>query len=281
MSLKQILLTAALLASAGSLANADIFTFTGNSSEFWDVPGNWNPNGVPGTDDTAIIPQDKTCNVRQAEVIRDLIVNSNGVDPGIVNIQAGASLTLGHGSDDEAQVVAIVAGEINLQSAPGDPARLLIARNLLVNGDGTIIGRTPFNPGEIDSTESYYRFTLDGTVVLGGTVTINAKFTNSSLVHAGADIVSGNEIITLAATSEPRGDGEWRLTDLRSRIRFLAEVPSTVMIGQFTLTGSMDNDPVVLEITEDVTTHGHLILVKGNIVVSAGKLFVAGFPIPF
>ena len=77
-----------------------------------------------------------------------------------------------------------------------------------------------------------------------------------SLVHVGADFATVNETIILAATSEPRGDGEWRLTDLGSRILFRAEVPVTVMTGQFTVDGEDDDDPVLTPTTPLPPTNG-------------------------
>ncbi|MCG3128691.1 MAG: hypothetical protein CHACPFDD_03581 [Phycisphaerae bacterium] len=69
-----VLLTVALAAAA----HATTYTFQPTSGD-WNDNNNWSPNGKPGSGDTAIIPNGKTCNIADAnQVVKILDVQSGG-----------------------------------------------------------------------------------------------------------------------------------------------------------------------------------------------------------
>jgi len=70
--LRALLIVSTLL---GSVATAATITWTNTASGNWNLPSNWNPNRVPGDDDTATFstPGTYTVSVTDTESVCNLV----------------------------------------------------------------------------------------------------------------------------------------------------------------------------------------------------------------
>jgi len=82
--MKKALSMAAVLGVSGVCAG-DVITFSpSGTSGDWNVAANWNPQKVPGADDRAVIPADKTCDVTADATVDTIEIEAGGT----LNVQA-------------------------------------------------------------------------------------------------------------------------------------------------------------------------------------------------
>ncbi|MCG3126112.1 MAG: hypothetical protein CHACPFDD_00942 [Phycisphaerae bacterium] len=131
-----------IMLGAAAAAPATTYTFTATSGD-WNSNDNWDPPGKPGSGDTAIIPNGKTCNIAAAnQAVRILDVQSGGT----LVIDYDNNLQLG---ENDASTTSTVDGEIHFIESAGDRAILRIWGTVTFDGSGEIGKRGSGYGGQI------------------------------------------------------------------------------------------------------------------------------------
>ncbi|MCG3126110.1 MAG: hypothetical protein CHACPFDD_00940 [Phycisphaerae bacterium] len=182
--MKRILSTL-LVAATPLLAAATDYTFTATSGD-WNTQTNWSPNGKPGSGDTAIIPNGKTCNIADAnQAVKILNVQSGGT----LVIDYDNNLQLG---ENDASTTSTVDGEIHFIESAGDRAILRIWGTVTFDGSGDIGKRGSGYGGLIkraDPDTGYYMLMIlsDGVDLKGNLTFLTSLENNVNVTVSHSD----------------------------------------------------------------------------------------------
>ena len=176
-----------LLLSDISLAQTT-YTFTGEGgTPNWNVPQNWNPQGVPGPNDIAIIPDREpgriydvglTSNVTVGKLIvgRDNTFDLRGYN---LTLQQGGTMAEGSrlffGSSGTLTVAAdsfVVHGEVNFIGRIAGTGQFINRGRLYTSNTGATIAGNLINYGTVDVSNGYWRFAQGGSYTNYGSTTI-------------------------------------------------------------------------------------------------------------
>ncbi|MBL8880156.1 MAG: hypothetical protein JNG88_13640 [Phycisphaerales bacterium] len=159
-------------------ARATNFTFTANSGD-WNYSGNWNPNGVPTSGDTATIPNGKTCKIADANQSCTNIVIQSG---GTLGLES-RDLTLSAGSVSN-------AGTFYFDNTGGGVPRVLLAGDTTFQGylgtNGIYTARITdgYGPVKFESSGSTSR----SIIVLGITLKGSFQFLGTTSADITVDL---------------------------------------------------------------------------------------------
>ncbi len=134
---RTITIITAIFAIAFGAAEAAATDFTFNvTSGDWETAGHWAPTGTPGANDTATIPNGKTCRVEQDQSADSIDIEAGGTIRVIATV--GDPLNLAIFADST------INGTLELEGVSSKVAGLLIAGSdpITLNGTGTIRGIT-------------------------------------------------------------------------------------------------------------------------------------------
>lgn len=188
----------ALVTLGASTADAAVCTktWTGQTSGAWEIPGNWHPNGAPGTTDAVCIPPSTP-----AVTLSSTTAIGSLSDGGSLTIAANGSLTASTTVDD-------TGGSITLQDNCIASAAATLAAARITNGgmlklediglctSGTLTvaaSSTLTNTGTIELTGTSGTFNITGSVINEGTFTIGSGLSltlppTTSLINAAGAI---------------------------------------------------------------------------------------------
>jgi hypothetical protein len=132
---------------AGLLSNAGYGQITFQATDgVWNLASNWDPAQIPGPNDTAVIPDGKTCRIEQAAVADTVNIQSGGtlrIDSASLTIDDGPSLT--------------VDGTLQFKKSTGTvPSLVYLDGDLTIDGTGTIncSDADSYGPGLIENDAS-------------------------------------------------------------------------------------------------------------------------------
>jgi len=156
----------------------------GGATGIWNNLNNWDPTGVPGNGDDALIPASKTCRIEDSpDAVCDFVTVY-----GTLIIEHRANLTIDQDSTVD-----------GLLSIEGD-GRLNIDADLTITGDGGLIQGELGSNASIQGVQSTDTLTIAGTtpgsrstsLVVQGTLNIAVELVNDAYVVAGeGDILLG------------------------------------------------------------------------------------------
>ncbi len=163
----------------------------GGTDGNWETATDWTPNGIPGAGDTAIINNDSTITIPNAETIDTLIINTSAAtfaDGGAGSLTATASATLGGGCN---------ANDVDLTL----PAVTLAADTVITMTSGTLT-ITGTVDGDFDLTlDAGATGSLSLTGSFGTTIdnlTIQADAGNANTLTLPAIDIDNDLTITMA-----------------------------------------------------------------------------------
>jgi hypothetical protein len=137
--IKQILMLLAAVVVLLSATNVKAVTYSATNTTAntpWATTTTWNPNGIPGASDTAIIPSGKIVRIPNTD---------NNRTCGSIVIQSGGTLTIGSGSG---VVTGVILGDILVESggtlngATGNGQSWTFSGNVTNNGSMTFSANT-------------------------------------------------------------------------------------------------------------------------------------------
>jgi len=254
-----------VMASPAAQAGVTEFDANGSASGNWSVSTNWT-NGLPGSDDRAVIQSGKTCSfdlssatVGTLQVDGTLIILANKT----LTID-GASINPTHSDDSE------VDGNLYLNGSESCLTFTSIDQTMHGDNDGEIAGKANDARIKIDDV------TLTNSITMSGQMSIerlsgSARFCNGStgVVRAGNPNASGSdEILSLASNltvidDSDRSTASWEVTDPDGILQF--NEAATGLVGNFIV----DNCGT-LDVNADITTTGSLTQTAGTVDASPG-----------
>ena len=254
---------------AVSPAQADVCTFTPTSG-IWASAGNWDCSAeedIPDSDDHAIIPSGKTC-----DVDADADAQGLGVS-GTLDIASGTTLTL-HGVSGDVLVNVQFAGTINLVGS--DSVLEFLEDGLIVSeGEaGKIVGAD--DDAQIilaDNTTLTNKVIIEGNLQITEAAIDDATFVNEGTVHANA---SGTLYINTDQMEDSLGLGQprWKVSRNSSAVLKLEPTNATAP----TLAANFRVENGTLDIQATVNTTGDLSQTGGTISVADGAVLQFNAP---
>lgn len=254
--------------AAVSPARADVCTFTPTSG-IWAAAGNWNCSAeedIPDSDDHAIIPSGKTCDV-------DAHADAQGLGvSGTLHIASGTTLTL-HGVAGNVLVNVPGAGTINLEGS-SSVLEFLDDGLIVAEGEaGKIVGQ--HNDAKIlldNDTTLTNKVDIEGHLQITEAAGENATFVNEGTVHANSN---GTLYINTDAV-EDTGLVEFRWKVSTNSSAVLKLEPTNVTPP--TLGGNFRVENGTLDIQATVNTTGDLSQTGGTISVADGAVLQFNAP---
>ncbi len=253
--------------------------FTGESSNAWNVNGNWRTNsdctgafGKPTSTDVAHIGvddcPDKTVQITEIGVEVQAIDIKSGSKIEVIPTTADAALKLG------AAGTSTIDGELILKVGDGTTRATLRIKHVAhtIDGIGTIKGQDDLARIRVHGSSASLtsKVTIEGNLRIVG----NGDFTNKGEVHAntsGTLLIAMDDLDDDAGTGAP-GDPRWSCTDANATLKFVNSIGSIAsMEGDFYVTAG-----VVLFELDNVAavTSGRLYQTGGT--MDIGRTFTMG-----
>ncbi|TWT41140.1 hypothetical protein RAS1_38330 [Phycisphaerae bacterium RAS1] len=195
-----------LLVGMAHGATSYTFTANGGASGDWNSAMNWSPStGYPGSGDTAIIPNGKTCLVEQSnQTCSTVNINSGGI-----LLVKGRDLAI----ESEMQI----NGDLQFKSVNNVPGRILKSSAITLSGAGLVDARAANSLGRGEFNGSGGYLTIGSDLTVTGSIDFNCSINVNGTIKA-----DGTDTMNVGVTRHASVNGQGNfIADGESEIAFL------------------------------------------------------------
>lgn len=266
-----------------STAWATDYTFDVTSGD-WNLSSNWDPPGIPGENDKAIIPNGKTCKITiTSQEVKTIDVQTGGT----LGIEGG-TLTIGIGNDP---LTSTINGSLYLKKPSSATPKLRVRNQMTFTGSGKITARQTdgHGLGEIQSMGPGSEFIVGGDLTVMGTIKILVSTTNNGTIkvdHADDELAFGNAVALSQYTIDGPSTGKLLVSAGLMRLNYVnltGAVKWNITGGELWVTDLISiSDPNdfttkvditggTLDLDDDFQTNGGIKFGGGRIELAQGK----------